>query len=138
MGLFDSILKSAGNAIKNETAKPAPSGTPAVAKGGHHQERIVFSALPKNLAELQALPEASLDTPYKTAALTIAVLCAYENDPDTCIGMLDFLKGPADVSNYEKGFIRERLAESTTRRSPSSRVPPPKTATSLPCPMPSP
>ncbi len=110
MGLFDSILKSAGNAIKNETAKPAPSGTPAVAKGGHHQESIVFSALPTNLAELQALPEASLDTPYKTAALTIAVLCAYENDPDTCIGMLDFLKGPADVSNYEKGFIRERLA----------------------------
>ncbi|MBE6846890.1 MAG: hypothetical protein E7503_02000 [Ruminococcus sp.] len=66
--------------------------------------------MPCNLAELQALPEAVLDSPFKTAALTVAVLCAYEKDPDACMEMLNFLKGPAEVSTYEKGFIKERLS----------------------------
>ena len=56
------------------------------------------------------MPEASLDSAFKTTALTIAALCAYEQSPDACIEMLNFLKGPAEVSTYEKGFIKERLS----------------------------
>ena len=33
----------------------------------------------------------------------------YEQNPDEAIEMLNFLKGPAEVSTYEKQFIRERL-----------------------------
>jgi len=61
------------------------------------------------VAELQALPEASLDSAFKTTALTIIALCRYEQDPAAAIEMLNFLKGPAEVSTYEKQFIRERL-----------------------------
>lgn len=109
MGLFDSFMKSAGNAIKSETAKAVSNTVSSVGKGSNRTESVTFSALPNSLAELQAMPEASLDSPFKTTALTIAVLCAYEKNPDGCIEMLNFLKGPAEVSTYEKGFIKERL-----------------------------
>lgn len=109
MGLFDSLIKSAGNAIKNETAKAVNEAASSIGKGQNRTESFTFSSLPLNLAELQAMPEASLDSAFKTTALTIAVLCAYEQNPDSCIEMLNFLKGPADVSTYEKGFIKERL-----------------------------
>lgn len=70
---------------------------------------FVFISLPINISELKELPEAVLNSPYKTAALTIAVLCNYANDPDATFEMLDYLKGPERVSEYEKQFIKERL-----------------------------
>ena len=50
-----------------------------------------------------------MDSAFKTTALTIVALCRYEQNPEEAIEMLNFLKGPADVSTYEKQFIRERL-----------------------------
>ena len=76
-------------------------------------ETFTFESLPKNVQELKALPQATLDTPFKTAALTIAVLCHYEQNPDETFEMLDFLKGPETVSNYEKQFLKDRLAGKT-------------------------
>lgn len=73
-------------------------------------QNFTFASLPKSLAELKALPEANLDSPYKTAALSIAVLCHYEQDKEAVYEMLDFLKGPESVSNYEKSFLQERLS----------------------------
>lgn len=74
---------------------------------------FVFSNLPKNLSELQAMPESALSTPYQTAALTVAALCRYGESVDDCIEMLDFLKGPAPMSPYEKQFLRDRLSGKT-------------------------
>ncbi|MBQ3182860.1 MAG: hypothetical protein IJB57_04255 [Clostridia bacterium] len=70
---------------------------------------FIFTSLPTNLTELMELPEAILNSPYKTAAITLVVLCNYGNDPGSTFEMLDFLKGPENVSEYEKQFIRERL-----------------------------
>ena len=41
------------------------------------QETFTFESLPKNADELRAMPEAVLSSPFMTAALTVAVLCAY-------------------------------------------------------------
>ncbi len=79
------------------------------ANGGNRSETFTFSALPAALAELRALPEAALDSPFKTAALAIAALCGYEKDEAAVYEMLGFLKGPEPVSDYEKQFIRDRL-----------------------------
>ena len=76
-------------------------------------ETITFQALPTNVEELQALPEASLDTPFKAVALALAALCNYANDKDATFAMLDFLKGPDSVSAYEKQFIKDRLEGKT-------------------------
>ena len=70
---------------------------------------FIFTEFPTNLAELKQIPEAVLNSPFKTAALTLAVLCNYGNEPDNTFEMLDFLKGPESVSEYEKQFIHERL-----------------------------
>ncbi|MBQ8946696.1 MAG: hypothetical protein IJ058_07790 [Lachnospiraceae bacterium] len=72
-------------------------------------ERFVFGSIPTNEAELGKLPESVMDTPYKTAALVMAVLCNYEKDPEATIAMLNVLKGPEEVSNYEKQFLKDRL-----------------------------
>ena len=71
---------------------------------------IRFAALPVDLDALKALPEASLDSPYKTAALVIAALCRFEADENAAHEMLDFLKGPEALSNLEKQFLRDRLS----------------------------
>ena len=85
MGLFDSIKKQ-------------------------QKVSFTFAKLPENLGELQKFPEAVLDSPFKTTALTLAALCRYEKDPECTIEMLNYLKGPEDVSVFEKQFIKERLA----------------------------
>lgn len=109
MSIFDSLKRAAQSTLKREASKVVSDAVNSVGKGGNRSETFTFCALPTNVAELQALPEASLDSAFKTAALTIAVLCRYEQSPDDTIAMLNFLKGPAEVSTYEKQFIRERL-----------------------------
>ena len=70
-----------------------------------------MNVLPKNLEELKALPEASLKNPEDVVLLTLAAFCAYESNPDDCYEMLNYLKGPNPLSNYEKSFIADRFRE---------------------------
>lgn len=114
MSIFDSLKRQVESSIKRETSKAVRSAVnsavQSVGKGRNHSETFTFSALPSHAGELRALPEASLDSAFKTTALTILALCRYETDPAAALEMLDFLKGPAEVSTYEKQFIRERLS----------------------------
>ena len=73
------------------------------------RETITFQALPQNLAELQALPEASLSSPYATAALAVAAMCAYGTDPQAVVDMLNFLRGPSLMQPLDIQFLRDRL-----------------------------
>lgn len=109
MSFFDKLKQSAEHALKKETSKAVNQAVQSIGKGRNRSESFTFHALPQNVAQLQALPEASLDSAFKTTALTILALCRYEQSPEDAIGMLNFLKGPAEVSGYEKQFIRERL-----------------------------
>ena len=72
---------------------------------------ISFDRIPATLDELKALPGASLKEPEFGAALFVAAMMNYKDDPATAISMLEFLKGPAGVSEYEKQFIRDRLSD---------------------------
>ena len=113
MSIFDSLKRQAESSIKREASKvvnsTVNSAVQSVGKGKNRSETFTFSSLPTNANELRALPEASLDSAYKTTALTILALCRYEQDQAAALEMLDFLKGPAEVSTYEKQFIQERL-----------------------------
>ena len=51
------------------------------------------------------------DSAFKTTALTLLSLCCYEQDPAAAIEMLNFLKGPEDVSVYEKQFLQDKKPE---------------------------
>lgn len=74
------------------------------------REIFIFEKLPKNMAELQAMPESALQTPFQAAALTVAVLCRYGEEKEAAIEMLNYLKGPQALSNYELQFLRDRLS----------------------------
>ena len=113
MSIFDSLRRAAGSAARKEAVKAvnnaAQTAAQNVGRGRNRSESFTFASLPETVAQLQALPEASLDSAFKTTALTILALCRYETSPEDAFAMLDFLKGPAEVSGYEKQFIRERL-----------------------------
>ncbi len=113
MGLFDSLKNIAGSKLRMEASKvvnnAVSSAANSVGKGKNCTENFSFASMPRSLTEFQALPETSLDSPFKTAALTVLALCLYKNNVDASLEMLDFLKGPENVSPYEKQFYKERL-----------------------------
>ena len=109
MSIFDSLKRQVKSQLKREASKLVNDAVQNIGKGRNHSETFSFSALPMSLDDLKALPEASLDSAFKTTALTVLALCRYETDPSAALEMLDFLKGPEQVSTYEKQFIAERL-----------------------------
>ncbi|MBR6796437.1 MAG: hypothetical protein IKM53_03695 [Clostridia bacterium] len=103
MGIFDKLKNSANAAINS-----------AVSSLGNKSETFTFAALPESLAEMQALPEAKLDTPFKTAALTVCALCAYAADKQIGTEMLNWLRGPRPLSNAEISFLNDRFRDGKT------------------------
>jgi hypothetical protein len=114
MAIFDTIKNQFTSQLRSETSKAinnvAHTATQTIAKGRNHTESFTFSYLPTSVEELKAMPEASLDSAFKTTALCIAVLCNLEKNEEATWEMLDYLKGPENVSEREKAFIKERLA----------------------------
>lgn len=96
MSIFDRIKKSMDGALK---------------KSEPQVQTFVFNALPESVSELKATPEASLDSPFKTAALTVCALCAYGADKDIGTQMLNFLRGPRPLSNYDISFLNDRFSD---------------------------
>ena len=113
MSIFDSLKQAAISALKRESRKAVNKAVNTavqnIGKGRNHTETFTFDALPQTLEALQALPEAKLDTAFKTTALTILALSRYESDPETTYAMLSWLKGPEDFSTSEKSFLQDRL-----------------------------
>ena len=72
-------------------------------------ETFTFDRVPQNVAELQQLKEATLDSPFKTTALTLLVLMQWETDKEGCYAMLDVLRGPDPLTPFGKQFLRDRL-----------------------------
>ena len=70
-----------------------------------------FSALPESLAEMQALPEAALEDPFQTAALTVCALCAYAADKCTGTKILNWLRGPRPLSPHDLSFLNDRFRD---------------------------
>ena len=65
---------------------PAPQNPEPTGK----KETFTFADLPESLAQLQALPEAALTSPFQTAALTVCALCAYAAEPEAGIDLWSF------------------------------------------------
>ena len=103
MSIFDKLKSNA----------PQTSNTDAV-NVGNKREVFTFSALPESLAEMQMLSEASLDTPFKTAALTVLALCAYAADRDIGTEMLNFLRGPRPMNGQDISFLNDRFRDGKT------------------------
>ena len=73
------------------------------------QFTVTFEKLPESLEELTSLPESSLAKPEFAAALFVAAAAYYPTDKDKALEMINYLKGPSPLSEYEKQFIRDRF-----------------------------
>lgn len=91
--------------------KNKPHTTAATSAGniGSQRETFAFSVLPENVEQMQSMPAATMDTPFKTAALTVCALCAFAAAPDVGTQLLNFLRGPRPLNGYDISFIKDRF-----------------------------
>ena len=106
MSTFDKLKKTASNLSQNVSKE--------IGSLGNKSETFTFNALPESLAQMQTLPEASLDSPYKTAALTVCAICAYAADKNVGLEMLNWLRGPRPLGNVEISFLNDRFRDGNT------------------------
>lgn len=90
------------------------TGAAANAAAGSGSRTFTFAALPESLAQMKALPEAVLDDPYKTAALTVCALCVYAADKTIGAEMLNWLRGPRPLSPFDISFLNDRFRDGKT------------------------
>ena len=100
MSIFDKLKKNVQTAVKSAAASALSS-----------EETFTFAALPESLAEMKALPEATLASPFATAALTVCALCVYAADKSIGTEMLNFLRGPRPLSNHDISFLNDRFSD---------------------------
>lgn len=100
MSIFDKLKNTAENVARQ-----------AGAFKDVKKETVTIAALPESVDEMKNLPEASLDSPFKTAALAVCALCAYAAEPQIGIDMLNFLKGPQPLSVADTQFLRDRFMD---------------------------
>ena len=100
MSIFDRLKNNAVSAVSK-----------AASSLGNKKETFTFAALPESLAQMQAMPEASLDTPYKTAALVLCALCVYGADKQIGAEMLNWLRGPRPLSPMDISFLNDRFRD---------------------------
>ena len=102
--------KNNNDNTKNETVKVEPQKTSSESA---NSATFRFESIPTTLEEMQNLPEATLDTPYKTAALTLCALCVYGKDRETGKTMLNWLRGPYQqpLSPMQISFLNDRFMD---------------------------
>ena len=105
--------KSQKRKSKKRKNKKKSATNSEINTNGNKSETFTFQSLPESLDELKDLSEATLDTPFKTAALTLCALCAYSKDEEVGKEMLNWLKGPQPLSNAEIQFLKERITGRT-------------------------
>ena len=104
MSIFDKLKQ--GTAGNSQPVVPSD--------GGAQSRTFTFGALPESLAQMQALPEAALSDPFQTAALTVCALCAYAADKAIGAEMLNWLRGPRPLGNYDISFLNDRFRDGKT------------------------
>ena len=108
MSFFDNLKRQAAQAAQSAGSQAAKQ---AMEETGNKSYTVTLSQLPVNLAQLQAMPEASLQKPEHTAALTVAALCVYPIDQEAALEMLNYLQGPRGITPYDKQFLQDRFRD---------------------------
>lgn len=75
----------------------------------NNTKKISFLTLPKTFSDFTKLKEASLNDPYEVAALVLLALSVYPENNEEAYKMLDYLKGPKSLNEYDKQFLKDRF-----------------------------
>ncbi len=112
MGLFDSIKNTANqfgnfsNSVQRGINNMSGSGG-----FGNKSVDVTFARLPQSLAEFTSLPQAALANPFDTAAMAVLAFCFYPQNSALCLDMVNYLRGPRPLSEYDKQFIKDRFRD---------------------------
>jgi len=104
----------AASAPAGESAPQAPAADPiqvTFAEPEKGSVEITLSRLPQTAAELQQLDAANFKKPQYAAALFVAAMCRYPDDPAAALEMIEYLNGPEDLSDYDKSYLKDRMAD---------------------------
>ena len=102
MSIFDQMKNKAQSQFKTAVRS-------SMQNMGNQKEAFTFVALPESVAQMRTLPEAAMDTPFTTAALTVCALCAFAADQSIGTEMLNFLRGPRPLNGQDISFIKDRF-----------------------------
>lgn len=105
MGLFDMFASKAANQLGKAVKQGVSNAV------NNKREKIVFNSLPETYEQFISLPQASLSTPFQTAAMTVLAFCFYPKDSELCYRMIDFLRGPRPMNGADKQFIADRFRD---------------------------
>ena len=111
MGLFDSLKNQAMNAMKANGVKAINEVKTAVQNAGNKSEAIPIAEIPATFEAFTALPQAQMQTPFDTAAMTVVAFCVYPFNKDLSMQMLNYLRGPRPISGVEASFIADRFRD---------------------------
>ena len=100
MSIFDQMKNKAQSQFKTAVRS-------SMQNMGNQKEAFTFVALPESVAQMRTLPEAAMDTPFNTAALTVCALCAFAADQSIGTEMLNFLRGPRPLNGQDISFIKD-------------------------------
>ncbi len=110
MSFFDKLKRevstNAKEAFKNIVENENSDGL-----GNASCVSIKIGAMPSTIEEFKAMDGADFKDENKVAALTVVALCMYPINKDLCVEMLNHLKGPRPLSNYEIQFLRDRFMD---------------------------
>ncbi len=106
MGFFDKLKKEIGKTVKDVVDNHNNDGL-----SGAKCTEVAISSMPTTLEQLKAMDGADFKDPNKVVALTVVALCIYPMDKDLCVDMLNYLKGPRPLSNYEIQFLSDRFRD---------------------------
>lgn len=115
MGLLDSLKQQAINALKtngNKIGKEIGDNVKnAVKNAANKSVTIDFPGIPESYEEFVSLPEAKMENPFETAAMTVLAFCVYPKDRELSVKMLNYLRGPRPLSGMDINFIRDRFMD---------------------------
>ena len=72
------------------------------------EKTYVFNEKITNLDQLKQLVD--FTDPFQVSSCVVMCLCNYANSVKDTIEMINYLKGPSPLSNYDIQFLRDRLA----------------------------
>ncbi len=110
MGFFDKLKKEVGKNV-NEAMSNISTNNNSDGLAGASCVDVAISSMPATLEQLKAMDGADFKDPNKVVALTVVALCLYPLNKETCIDMLNYLKGPRPLSNYEIQFLSDRFRD---------------------------
>ncbi len=109
-----SVEESGESSQPGEESSKAVSADPievTFAEGSDGSVSVTFSRLPVSVAELEASDAEYFQHPQYAAAMFLAVMCSYGDDPAAALDMVDYLKGPETLSDYDRSFLKDRMID---------------------------